>query len=1011
MNAPLPARTSLAAGGSYRGFDVLAVADVPEYASIGVHLRHRSTGFEVFHLLNGDAENLFAFSFRTSDASSRGAPHILEHSVLCGSRRYPLKDPFIRMVNQSVKTYLNAVTYPDATVYPASSQVEADYFNLLSVYGDAVFFPRLERWAFRQEAHRLECDGAGRLSIQGVVYNEMKGVYSSFESVAADAAVRSLLPGTVYAGDSGGDPLEIPLLSYGDFKAFHAARYHPGNCLLFLYGNIPTETQLDFAEERFLKDFAGTPPAAPVPNGDVAPFSRPVALEIPAPAGSESGCTVLVNWLLCKTADAVSHMEAVFLTEVLLGHDASPLTRALLDSGLGEDVAPACGIEADVKYTLLSAGLRGVKRQDAPLVERCIRDALEAVAAGGADSRDVAGAVMGVDFSNREIRRANGPYSLVLGRRVLRSWAHGGSPWDCLSPRATFAEVKRRLSAESGYIPRLIRTLLLDNPHRSLVTAYPDAAYGAGRERAEQELASRLAAGTTPDAIRAEQAELTRFQQSSDDEKAAASLPHLSPKDLPAGIDRIETTAFLADKGVPVFRNREHTNGISYVVAGFPVDALPPEDFPLLPLFADALTNCGFGGKDWAECGAEIAATAGGFGASLFASSLPEPVPPDAFMLPETAMRPLLGRSWLFVHVKMLNEKTGEALGLLADCLASARFSDLKRLTDLTLEARNDTRASVIPAGNEYAASRAACLFSVPKAIDEIWHGAAQLFTLDRLAAGDMGGTAAAFDRLRETLRASGAVLHITADDEGLALCEKSLAGFISRCGLAAPAGDFASAPGGATRNRDAFFRLCALPWKQDSGGDFGTELCLAPSSQVGFACRSLAASAYGTAESVHEAVFAHWFSNTLLWEQIRTIGGAYGAFALPDAIEGVFSLATYRDPKPFRSLGAFAECLKKAVAFPFDRETAERAITGAYSREVQPRSPSSRGFQGFIRALYGLTERAREERIARILSVREEDLRNAARRLWERCGERCAQAVLAGAADAGAARVAELPL
>ena len=232
--------TKLKQGCSYKDFEVVEVVDLPDYSSIGILLRHKATGLEVFHMYNNDEENLFAFAFATPPEDSTGVAHIIEHSVLCGSKNYPVKDTFIRLANQSIKTFLNALTFSDKTVYPAASLSEKDYFNLMSVYGDAVFFPLLNEWTFMQEGHRLELDEQGNPSIQGVVYNEMKGCYSSFDNYSSDWVVRSVLPETIYDCDSGGDPLDIPLLTYEQFKDFHKKYYSPSNCRLFLYGNIPT---------------------------------------------------------------------------------------------------------------------------------------------------------------------------------------------------------------------------------------------------------------------------------------------------------------------------------------------------------------------------------------------------------------------------------------------------------------------------------------------------------------------------------------------------------------------------------------------------------------------------------------------------------------------------------------------------------------------------------------------------------------------------------------------------
>ena len=239
-------------GNVYKNFKVLNIFELKDYHSKAINLIHIRTGLQILHLLNDDTENLFAFAFRTPNDKSNGAAHILEHSVLCGSENYPIKDPFTQLSNQSVKTYLNAATYPDRTVFPASSMVKSDYYNLMSVYGDAVFFPKLTKEIFLQEAHRLTVDENNVPSIQGVVYNEMKGSYASFESVCYDENVKSLMNGSIYQKDSGGDPIDIPSITYQELIDFHNKWYRPDNCFVFLYGNIPTLEQLDFIQEKFL---------------------------------------------------------------------------------------------------------------------------------------------------------------------------------------------------------------------------------------------------------------------------------------------------------------------------------------------------------------------------------------------------------------------------------------------------------------------------------------------------------------------------------------------------------------------------------------------------------------------------------------------------------------------------------------------------------------------------------------------------------------------------------------
>jgi Zn-dependent M16 (insulinase) family peptidase len=344
------------------GFNILDVVCLDEFKADGIYARHEKTNTEVFHIYNDDDENLFAYAFATAPEDSSGAAHIIEHSVLCGSKNYPLKDAFLVLAQGSLQTYLNAWTFPDKTVYPASSINEKDYFNLMSVYGDAVFRPNLELWTFMQEGHHLEYS-SGKLSISGVVYNEMKGVYSSIDQYTADWSLRSVLPDTIYALDSGGDPECIPDLTYEALKKFYAMRYSPANCRIFLAGNIPTEKQLSFLNEKF---FAGVDISEIV----IPPVKRAKSWDAPrtytadVPAGSGEKASVFVSWLCDIQNERYDMLPVVALTEILLGHDGAPLVRVLTESGLGEDIIPVCGLESEIKQPVFTAGLRGVAFTD-----------------------------------------------------------------------------------------------------------------------------------------------------------------------------------------------------------------------------------------------------------------------------------------------------------------------------------------------------------------------------------------------------------------------------------------------------------------------------------------------------------------------------------------------------------------------------------------------------------------------------------------------------------------------
>jgi len=332
------------------GFVILDIVDLEELKAQGIWAKHEKTGVEVFHVLNDDIENLFSFSFATFPEDNTGVAHILEHSVLCGSERYPLKDAFIVLAQGSLQTFLNAITFPDKTVYPASSTNEHDYFNLMSVYGESVFRPLLPEWTFMQEGHRMEYQN-GKLSITGVVYNEMKGAYSSLDTYAGHWSVKAIMPNTPYDFESGGDPQAIPQLTWDGLKEFHRSRYSPANCKIFLAGNIPTEKQLAFLNDEFFSELEGGKACDPIVK--TQRWKEPKKFHVPCPSGNERKSTIFLSWLCSDVTDIYEGLALAALTEILLGHDGSPLTRALIESGLGEDITPVSGLESEIREVLL----------------------------------------------------------------------------------------------------------------------------------------------------------------------------------------------------------------------------------------------------------------------------------------------------------------------------------------------------------------------------------------------------------------------------------------------------------------------------------------------------------------------------------------------------------------------------------------------------------------------------------------------------------------------------------
>jgi presequence protease len=985
------------------GFEILDVRELAEFEANGfsvdelkvhgVWAKHQKSGAEVFHVYNDDSENLFSFNFVTPPSDSTGAAHILEHSVLCGSASYPLKDAFMVLAQGSLQTFLNAITYPDKTLYPASSVNEHDYFNLMSVYGDAVFRPLLSEWTFMQEGHHLFFNPVGKLEISGVVYNEMMGAYSSLDSYAGFWSVKSILPGTPYEFDSGGDPECIPDLSWQDLKDFHRAWYSPANCRIFLAGNIPTEKQLAFLNDKFFSSLPAGNKNVPIPKTER--WQSPRSYRVPCPAGSEQKPTVLLSWLCGDVNDTVETLALSALSEILLGHDGSPLTRAIIESALGEDLSPVSGFEKELRETSFCAGVRGLNCEDPGLpveeaakkVESFIIGELERLEKEGIPKEEIEAALLGMEFSIREIRRSGGPFSLVWMSRSLRAWLHGGSPWDSLLFATPLSELKQRIKEDNRYFEKMIRRYLLDNTHRAFIIIEPKENFLEEKEAAlsarleETEMA--MSRGEKK-AIRSKMAELKKAQEKEDGQEVLAAIPHLSRSDLSAEIEVVKRE-YADVSGAPALFHPIFTNGISYADLAFPLDLLHPEDYLWFPFFARTVVSMGLPGMDYGEVSGLLARTTGGFHAMLHTS----PQAPGSGReetLP-TGNLDLRNRDWIIFRLKALDEKIAASLDLALRLITEADFSDLKRIRDLVLEMKNDLDSSLAPSGHLFASGFSSRLFSRSRLIDELWCGLDQILFVHKLSSMDVSEISAKLKAIQAALTGAGVLINLTAAKPDLA------AGEIGRLfGSFGPPRPRSS----ESENRENFYLLSKIKAAQDKAYVFAS-----PSIQVGFAAMSLKASPFGSPHQAAELVFSHLLSTGALWEDIRMKGGAYGAFARVDHLESFFSFLTYRDPNPLRSLDAFGSIIKtRNYLRSIGRQNIDKAVIGTYSHETCPHTPAEKGLADFLRFLSGIDDRHRSGRLKGIIALSEGEIDAVPKRLAADAGF-THPVIIAGKADA----------
>ena len=989
-------------GDTYNGFLVLDVQEIPFLKATGIWLRHEKTKMEVFHLLNDDSENLFAYGFKTLPTNSKGAAHILEHSVLCGSKNYPLKDPFIRLSNQSVKTYLNALTFPDKTVYPGSSQVEKDYFNLMSVYGDAVFFPQLKPEIFMQEAHHLEIDEKGKFSLQGVVFNEMKGSYSNYESVIFDELIENLLPNTPYAKDSGGNPLNIPELSYEELKAFHKKYYSPSNCKLFLAGNIPTEKQLNFISERFLNHLEAYD--VDFPENELVPFTSPKSIEVTGPYSKENQKNmILLAWSTGKTNNPVEYMENLILEEVLIGHEGAPLAKALIESKLGEDIAPLCGFESTLKHLIFVTGLRGVKKANVKKVEKLILDTLENLCKIGISKKEIDTAIMSIEFADREVKRANGPFSLTLMRRCYRGWMNETSPFEILQDREVFKQIKEKIQTDENYIINLLKKYLVENNHRLLVNAYGSRKYDKKFASAMKKSLKEATKKTSKEEIKENQEKLHNFQQTPDSESDLALLPHLKASELDNKIDWINLENENIGK-VPVFSNEDAVNGISYLRLWFPLDLLSPEEYKYLIFYSGVITSLGFGGKNWAEASSYVAETLGSLDASPSSWSV-EPQHLEEYGLKSLnsneekqllfEKNPLLARDWLTYRIKFLEEKTPEAVKLLFECINTISFDDTERLKQLASEYHAEMLSSVIPGGSEIASLRSKTGFLHSSTVAELFTGISQVYFAKEIADMEIGKLAGLLESIHKKVISSGVVVNITATEKGLKEAKQALIPYLETM----------ESPKAPVFYPESDFLAVCQPQNQNNEAEW-----FDANSVVGFAACACKLDIPDDKTKVAINVFLRWFSNTLLWERIRTVGGAYGARASLEDMDRLLTFYSYRDPNPEKSLVEFENCIKEAAKHQFSQEETEKSITGYYSLLISPKAPRGRGEIAFLRTICHKSEKDKQQEMDILLNILPEDLHNAAKFLEISC-ENLQKTIIYNKVNKFAGKVETLPL
>ncbi|KAK9286762.1 hypothetical protein L1049_015166 [Liquidambar formosana] len=913
------------------GFKMVSEQFIDECKSKAVLYKHQKTAAEFMSVSNDDENKVFGIVFRTPPKDSTGIPHILEHSVLCGSRKYPLKQPFVELLKGSLKTFLNAFTYPDRTCYPVASTNTKDLYNLVDVYLDAVFFPRCveDFQIFQQEGWHYELNNPSEdISYKGVVFNEMKGVYSQPDNILSRTAQQALFPDNTYGVDSGGDPKVIPTLAYDEFKEFHRQYYHPSNARIWFYGDDD-------------------------PNERLRILSEPVRIVKKYPVGEGGDLKkknmVCLNWLLSdKPLDLETELTIDFLDHLMLGTPASPLRKILLESGLGEAIIGG-GVKDELLQPQLSIGLKGVSEDDVQKVEELIMSTLKNLADEGFHPDTVEASINSIEFRLRENNTGPYPRGLLLMLRSIGKWIYDRDPFEPLKYEKPLKVLKARIAEEGSkaVFSPLIEKFILNNPHCVTIEMQPDPKKASHDEEVEKEMLQKIKASMTEEDLaelaRATQ-ELRLKQETPDPPEALRSVPCLSLHDIPKEPMHVPTEV-LDINGVKVLQHDLFTNEILYTEVLFNMSSLKQELFPLVPLFCQSMLEMGTKDLDFVQLNQLIGRKTGGISIYPFTSSIRGKEDPC---------------SYIIVRGKAMAGRAEDLFNLVTCILQEVQFTDQQRFKQFVSQSKAKMENQLRGTGHAIAAARMNAKLNVAGWIAEQMGGVSYLEFLQSLVEKvdqDWAAISSSLEEIRKSLLSrKGCLINMTADGKSLKNVEKFVSKFIDLLPSDSP--------------------VEKTTWSARLSS--ANEAIVIP-TQVNYVGKAVNIYDTGYQLKGSASVISKYIRNTWLWDHVRVSGGAYGGLCRFDTHSGVLSFLSYRDPNLLKTLDVYDGTAEFLRELEMDDDTLTKSIIGTIGEVDAYQLPDAKGYSSLLRYLLGVTEEERQRRHEEILSTSLSDFKEFA--------------------------------
>ena len=942
------------------GYRVNKTIELDVINSVLVDLEHGPTGTRHIHIDTTDRENTFSVAFKTVPKDSTGVAHILEHTVLCGSKKFPVRDPFFSMLKRSLNTFMNAFTASDWTMYPFSTQNEKDYYNLMDVYLDATFFPNIDRLSFKQEGHRLEVEETTsegvELVYKGVVYNEMKGAMSSPDQVMVRSILNAMYPDTTYHNNSGGDPAVIPTLTHAQLTDFHRKHYHPSNAFFFTYGNFNLEEHLQIIHAKVLRHFSKIDPGTEVPPQPRWSEPKHVQYYYPldADAVTPKKSQVCLAWLISDIQDAFQMLVLKLLEQILLGNSASPLRKALMDSEMGTALSDGSGFDADNRDTLFACGLKDVDENDADKIEELIFDVLRQLVDEGIDRSLIDSAIHQIEFHRREITNTPYPYGIKLLLSFVGTWLHGGDPENILTFEQDLEKLRQEV-AQNGFFEKQIKRNLLENPHRARLVLSPDADLARADEervRAELEAIRQKLTQADIDRIQADAQALQTLQETSED---ASSLPTLALADVPADIHAIPASK--CTRATTAVCYKQPTSGIFYATTAMGTEILDADQLSLVPFFCYAMPRLGTRQRDYTEIVQRIDAYTGGISLN---ANVRTRFDAQGHCVP-----------FLTMNAKCLNRNLDKMFALLQEILFEISFDDHARLKSLLLEYRAGLESMIIHNGHRYAISLASRYFSSSAYISELWSGVHQLRYIKDITAkltGDqLNSLAADLADIRQRVVVP-ANFHTALVGETEPL--EQILPVVSQRSLAF------EHPQGSQAMPDFNPPKIEIPEELPREG-WGT------ATSVSFVAKTFKSVRMDHADAPALAVISKMLRSLYLHREIREKGGAYGGFAVYNIENGLFSLASYRDPHILATLDVFERCNQFITSGDYQEEDVKEAILQVCSDIDKPDPPGPAARKAFYRSIISMTDASRRRFKQQLLTLNKEKVVDTAQRYF----------------------------